>query len=138
MEYLVKSKHGQWTLKKEQWDQKGLNKLHGWISPEGEYHHMNPDDVHGEVIEEKHGLNGPFEAYNKGWISVGHGGYNVADGNTEALNNRNNPAVKTLRNLAGKHWNNMNINGQDYDVDHFRRHGALKPVSYGGISYQTK
>jgi hypothetical protein len=144
VEYLVKSKYGQWTLKKtepfkkEQWDQKRQNKVHGWISPEGKYHHMGPNDIHGDVIVDRHDLNGTFEAYNNGWLSVGHGGYNVVQGNPEVLRDRDHPAFKKLRSLAGKHWDNLNINGQDYDVDHLRRHGELKPITFGGISYQTR
>lgn len=144
MEHLIKSPYGQWTLKKseslkkEQWDQKALNKLHGWISPEGEYHHMGPNDTHTDTIVDKHGLNGVYQAYNAGWISVGHGGYNAIASDRSVLQDSNHPAFKKMRSLVGKHWNTMNINGQDYDVDHFRRHGALKEATTEGFSMRSK
>jgi hypothetical protein len=109
------------------------NTLHGWISPEGQYHHMMPRQVHNAVLKqllppEKRAKDDydldydPSKEYKEGWISVGHGGENSIRGHADILSDHTHPATKALRKLAGKHWggNNMEICAyRDYNPDQY-------------------
>lgn len=122
-EMLKFDANGQWQLNKH--DYTGDAKVHGWISPTGEYHHMEPHEAHGiklmqllgikptmtmdgdnEIHEpskkEKAAMQGAFE---QGWLQVGSGGQQEAFGYDGIINNRTHPATRKLRELIGQHWN---------------------------------
>jgi hypothetical protein len=115
---------------------KPASKMHGWISPEGEYHHMHPDVAHEEWIAERMGAkntgpetddgggyhNSPHrqKALDLGWASVGHGGSQSAEGNH--LNNPRHPATRKLRQMIGEHADHnkpleLHIHGNDHYVE---------------------
>jgi hypothetical protein len=100
-------------LAKEQWTQvqynRKLNPLHGWISPSGEYHHMEPSETHSNKIgtltaKEHFETTGEYgglreaDAIDRGWIKVSPAGSAVIAGNHKVLADKNHPATKTLKN----------------------------------------
>jgi ADP-ribose pyrophosphatase YjhB (NUDIX family) len=97
----------------------GLNPIHGWISPAGEYHHMGPDELHNEFINnfgyedapgtqesvlDSSAVDYDNSPYRDGWISVGHGGEHDAQGMHAVLSNPRHPATKKLRSMIKDHW----------------------------------
>ena len=124
-------------LKKEQYNTDKINPLHGWISPQGKYIHMGPEELHARVID-KHGF--PYEmgeddnihqAVDAGWIAVGTSGENSVQAHPEVIGNKNHPATRTLRKLTGKYWDNFESCYQDHfpvriDSDLFSKHGIIR------------
>jgi predicted GNAT family acetyltransferase len=133
---------------------------HGWISPEGKFHKMGPDEFHGDWI--RNHLKMPHgrmdiedisrDAHDKGWISVGHEGGSNASVPEHVLKDKNHPAMKTLRNMVGSNdypHNAIDITvhprgkgwGEDEefhygnDVKHLSRYGMLRahPDAYPEI-----
>lgn len=104
-------------------------KMHGWISPEGKYHHMPPLEYHDRYLEEKHGLYRDA-AYNAGWLSVGHAGHQVFSGDSKITSNPRHPAMMKLKEMAQKHWHTGDIfrTGHMIDTEAFLKHGAVKPA----------
>lgn len=120
---------------------------HGWIAPDGEYHHMSKNSEHSQFHG---GYYGSLKAYKKGWISIGHGGGHNISYHHGVIRSPSNKALKTARVLAGKHfgpvttvydtqgdigndyfdgipWENKTVNGlvTDVSTDHFVRHGTI-------------
>jgi hypothetical protein len=110
---------------------KKLAAIHGWISPEGEYHHMpmnaahephllrilghrtkqppeiDPNDIDNSwedarVTPKEESIVG--DAMTKGWLRVGSGGSKSIHGNGKILNDKDHPAMKKISQLARKHW----------------------------------
>ena len=82
--------------------------LHGWISPDGEYTEMAPDQSHSLWIDKvvppnpaviRHGLES-HPAYEEGWLSVGHGGGNNIHGHSTILDNLDHPATRAAMKLV--------------------------------------
>jgi hypothetical protein len=85
----------------------------GWITPEGEFKPIVDEESHEDALMTHHGFDpSQYEvdaqklahnAYNKGWISVGHSeGNNVVTG-PEHTFNPTHPALKTLQKLFQAH-----------------------------------
>lgn len=111
------------------------NKIHGWISPKGDYHHLAPTVDHKDWIKQ-HVPGGAEQAHSQGWIEAGNGGQTQVATHSSVLSNKLHPAVRKLRELVGQHW------GEDFQVHmsdkpdsletastkHFSRHGTIKKM----------
>ena len=126
------------------------DKVHGWISPSGDYHKMPPKENHFHAIERLgyKGQDDPIEgAYKDGWLSVGHAGLQNIRGHSKYLSDPSHPAVQTSRRLVGEHlfgnvsiWHMDKQQGgvsgarsiDDVDAHHWSKHGTI-PVK-GGVA----
>ena len=77
------------------------DKVHGWISPEGHYHHMGPNEAHENFEHEGKTDRGLYDA---GWLSLGHGGAHNVQGRERFLKDPDHPATRLARRLAGKYF----------------------------------
>jgi hypothetical protein len=110
------------------------NKIHGWISPEGHYHGIDPKTHHKEWIKGK-GFENAFHAHKAGWIEAGTGGLTEVSAHSSVMANRAHPAVRKLREMVGQHWpGDFQVHFSDKpsslhtaDTEHFSRHGVIKP-----------
>jgi hypothetical protein len=119
-------------------------KMHGWISPEGKYHHMAPKQDHAKWIHQqlksKHDSTEKSvkEGLKSGWISVGHAGSRNAAVHPEIIKDKHHPAVKKLRDMVKEHHPGTDFGlyvheegkGKMANVDsnHFSKHGTVKPI----------
>jgi hypothetical protein len=115
------------------------DKVHGWISPIGDYHKMPPKENHFHAIEQLgyEGHDDPIEgAYKDGWLSVGHAGLQNVRGHSKYLSDPSHPAVRTSRQLVGQHlFGNVSIwhmdkqddirGVEDVDAQHWSKHGTI-------------
>jgi GNAT superfamily N-acetyltransferase len=115
-------------------------KVHGWITPEGDYIHMQPHEDHLDVIRNGHGISSISDAYDQGWISVGHAGMEEASGHHAVIGNRRHPATLKLRELAHKHWGPTfgvtikpeqgdNWQFHEADTNTFAKYGKIKSAN---------
>lgn len=142
----------------EKRDYYGRGLPHGWISPKGEFHEMNPDEDHREAIAGH--INMPMqhdddespveEGYKKGWVSFGHAGEMNIQGHHEVLNNRSHPAMRTARKIVSAALDNAPDESEltvhhfhpetgskmsSADSAHFARHGTFKPTMMKSQSF---
>jgi ADP-ribose pyrophosphatase YjhB (NUDIX family) len=112
--------------------------MHGWISPEGKYHHMGPNEEHMGFMRGKFGL-GYDEAHEKGWISVGHAGGESFNTSPYLLKQPDHPAIRTLRNMAKDHWGRggetIEYAGIPIEYDKFVKFGTAKTALGKSESY---
>jgi hypothetical protein len=129
----------------------GRTELHGWVSPEGEFHKIPDTMTHGELFTEHHfhpgvthenvfdPTSGPH--YKAGWIGVGHGGSQSVSANHEVINNPKHPAVQALKKLVDKHWHgHMNVDTgakmTKADTNTFAKKGTIKEaLAKGGMAH---
>jgi GNAT superfamily N-acetyltransferase len=128
-------------LKKEQWEnlrhKTGLNPIHGWISPEGKYRHMDPGETHSTVLARRTLKIGPEDRIymtegelgahmnaklKEGWIAVGVAGQPSVRGHSSVLLNRRHPAHQKLRSLIADAQNDKNNRAgfwtRDFEIAH--------------------
>ena len=119
--------------------------MHGWIHPNGQFYKMGPNESHDKWIEratyDKNYEQGMSKegALDHGWIAVGHTGANNFSAHDDVIKEPHSPAMKTLRTMLGKHYPghfatayiygkyDRRHDPQKIDVEHFERHGTLKP-----------
>ena len=117
--------------------------FHGWISPAGQYHPLNPEESHAMV---RVGDNMVKPSTHEGWVAVGTAGSGTAIAHESVLSNPKHPAlaelrrrVKTLgttpmsiivnKGAAGTHDVDYHEN---IDPMHFYHSGVIKKKLSGG------
>ena len=100
-------------LAKEMWDlsegrQDEMRPFHGWLSPDGTFHSLDPRDAHFEAAQKAWDKKVPIadeasprdlmqNAHDKGWISLGRGGTPTIGLHPNMLKDPYHPAMKALR-----------------------------------------
>ena len=115
------------------WQKDTTNPMHGIIDPKGQFHPMANEDTHESSLKRVSGLPYAANAFKAGFVSVGHNGTSTHAG--EALADPNHPATKTLRAMMKKYGYGDSVYldarsagaSGNYDVQHFIRHGQMKP-----------
>ena len=101
---------------------------HGWISPKGEFHHIDDENGHGDfhTSEVTNGVRIDIKPdYMKGWVSVGHGGGANMRIHSSILKQPHHPAMKTAREMAGDATGEFIINNTKVHPGHFSKHGRI-------------
>ena len=110
---VVQQFHRSEDLAKEMYDVMGkpelfdkMRSFHGWISPKGDFHQMEPKEFHSDAIVQAKALLGypagrgsgtdDIDASNEGWIISGVGGTPSIYAHHTTLSDPNNLAVKRL------------------------------------------
>jgi hypothetical protein len=129
----------------------GNDSFHGWISPDGKFNRLKPNEYHEDWIANKEG--DEFEALKRGYIKVGSAGGNEVAAAESVLNNPKHPANKTLRNMikdsiydphtsfmvhhdgweSGDDFSNVSA-----DTEHFIKHGKVKEFMGKSIKMDEK